>query len=283
MFSSDQYQLIDFGEGRKLERFGQYVLDRPAPAAEGITRADGEIWKSASARFERTDAQSGRWLPSAALPDSWNISHATGSFQLKPTEFGHVGLFPEQAVNWQWIEKQVRRQKSVPTVLNLFAYTGGSTFAAASAGARVVHVDGARNVVAWARRNADFSSLSSAPIRWIVEDALKFARREVRRGNQYDAVILDPPSYGHGPKGEVWKLHEHLMPLLEACAQLTARRRAFVLLTCHGTGFRPADAEAALADAMFGHCQSGAQARRLTVRAADDRELPAGVVARWPS
>jgi 23S rRNA (cytosine1962-C5)-methyltransferase len=176
----------------------------------------------------------------------------------------------------------VRRADRLLNVLNLFAYTGGSTLAAALAGARVVHVDAARNVVRWARRNADLSGLAEAPIRWIAEDAAKFVERELRRANSYDAVILDPPTYGHGPKGEVWKLAHHLAPLLENCGQLTRDRRTFFLITCHTPGFDPPELEACVADALFGHCQAGVHAGQLWLKTADGRPMPGGVFARWP-
>jgi 23S rRNA (cytosine1962-C5)-methyltransferase len=167
-------------------------------------------------------------------------------------------------------------------VLNLFAYTGGSTLAAAAAGASVTHVDAAKNIVAWARRNAELSGLADAPIRWIAEDATTFVRREVRRGNRYDGLILDPPSYGHGPKGEVWKVERHLAPLLTSCRDLLSDRRAFLLLTCHSPGFGPAELEALLADTIFGSCQGGVVARELSITAADARKFVCGAVARWP-
>ena len=211
------------------------------------------------------------------------------TFELKPTEFGHIGLFVEQASVWDWIARQVKRassSSSAPSVLNLFAYTGGSTLAAAAAGAEVCHVDSSKTTIAWARRNAERSGLADAPIRWIAEDAMKFVRREVRRGRRYDAVILDPPTYGHGPKGgpkgEVWKLSNHLMPLLSACAELTKDGRAFMLLTCHTPGFGPAELEACLADALCGHCQAGVTAGELSIQTADGRTLSAGNIARWP-
>ncbi len=283
MFDSNQYELLDFGDGRKLERFGQFVLDRPSPAAEDFPRTDPSAWKQADAQFSRTSATSGKWKLRTALPKAWAISHAIGDFELRATDFGHVGVFPEQADNWEWLTKQVQRAGRKLKILNLFAYTGGSTLAAASAGAEVVHVDAARNVVSWARRNVEQSGLSDAPIRWINEDATKFVRRELKRGNQYDGVILDPPSYGHGPKGEVWKLSDHLMPLLSACAELTRDRRTLLLLTCHTPGFGPAELEACLADAVFGHCQAGVRAKPLSLTTADSRKLAGGVVARFPA
>ncbi len=282
MFAPDQYQLIDFGDGRKLERFGEYVLDRPSPSADRFVRTNPSAWRTAHARYERTTRQDGEWIGDERLPDSWTITHEIGSFELSTTPFGHVGVFPEQAENWPWIAKQVQRAKRRLKVLNLFAYTGGSTIAAASAGAEVVHVDSARNMVERARRNAARSGLADAPIRWITEDAVKFVRRELRRGNRYQAVILDPPSYGHGPKGEAWKIGEHLMPLLKACGDLTKDELAFLLVTCHSPGYGPAELEACLAESIFGHCRSGATAKPMTIRSPDGRKLPSGVVARWP-
>ncbi|MDA1051669.1 MAG: class I SAM-dependent methyltransferase [Planctomycetota bacterium] len=222
-------------------------------------------------------------MAAGALPSTWTIKHGELVFELQPTPFGHVGVFPEQAANWDWIAKQVARESRPLRVLNLFAYTGGSTLAAAAAGAEVVHVDSAKNTVAWARRNAELSGLSEKPIRWIAEDAKKFAARELRRGNRYDAVILDPPSYGHGAKGETWKITRDLHPLLTTCAKLTEGHRAFMLLTCHSPGFESPEVEAILADAVFGTCQAGATARPLTLTCIDGRQLPSGVVARWPN
>jgi 23S rRNA (cytosine1962-C5)-methyltransferase len=257
-------------------------LDRPCPAADEAEPTDPELWVSPSARYDRTDAERGKWKPRNPLPGEWLLDCGPFALQLKATPFGHLGVFPEQQSNWDWIQRQVRRHGGAPRVLNLFAYTGASTLAAASAGAEVVHVDSARNVIQWARRNASASELESAPIRWIVEDARRFVQRELRRGNQYDAVVMDPPSYGHGPKGETWKLTRDLLPLLRDCAELTSQRRLFLLLTCHSPGFGPAELSASLEDAVFGHCQTGVGAKGLHLEACDGRRLDAGVVARWP-
>lgn len=292
MFTSEHYQLLDFGHGRKLERFEQLVLDRPCPAADDFDMATPAAWRAAAARYERdaidhrsvqrSEAERGVWKPADATASTWTIEHVPFRLELRATEFGHLGVFPEQADNWDWIARQVQRAGRPLKVLNLFAYTGGSTLAAAAAGAEVVHVDAARTSVAWARRNAQLSGLAVAPIRWIVDDARKFVRRELKRGNAYDAVILDPPTYGHGTKGEVWKLAEHLPALLADCGELTAASRQFMLLSCHAPGIGPAELEAYLADAIFGHCAAGVRAAALSLSTPDGRRLPSGVVARWP-
>ncbi len=216
------------------------------------------------------------------MEEEWEVEFPPIRFGIRLTPFGHVGIFPEQAKNWNWIRRQVNQSRQPLRVLNLFGYTGGSTLAAAVAGASVVHVDAAKTTIAWARRNAQRAGLANAPIRWITEDAAKFVTREIKRGNQYDAVILDPPSYGRGPKGETFKLTEDLMPLLVGCGELTRASRRFLLLTCHSPGFGPADLEACLADAVFGACSAGAAASPLDLKSRDGRLLNAGCNARWP-
>ncbi len=241
-FVTRDYELVDFGNGRKLERFGSYLLDRPAPAAEGVSRRQVSAWRRADARYERHPGQPGRWLYyTRPITDPWTMAWGPLRLELKLTDFGHLGLFAEQADNWQWIANQVSATKRPLKVLNLFAYTGASTLAAAVAGAAVTHVDAAANVVAWARRNAELSGLADAPIRWITDDALKFARRELKRGVTYDAVILDPPSFGHGPKGESWKLADHLAELWEVCLQLAAGQPSFLLASCHSEPWSTGD------------------------------------------
>lgn len=279
MFSPDQYQLLDFGDGRKLERFGELVLDRPSPAAEAVRpRVRPEDWQN-DARYERNSADTGQWEGAASLPETWFVKHGASTFELKRTDFGHIGLFPEQAENWDWIAEQVRRCPRPPKVLNLFAYTGGSTLAAASAGGEVVHIDAARNVVGWARHDADLSGLSAAKIRWITEDASLFVERELKRGNAYDAVILDPPSYGHGPSSEVWQIEHALEPLLDGCLRLTAGRLQFMLLTCHSPSY---DA-AVLGQLLRGRTSSqptNVTSGQMTRSTADGRRLPSGAFAR---
>lgn len=287
--SGSDYQLLDFGEGRRLERFGEVVLDRPSPPAEPFLRSSPALWKEADALFDGRTEERGRWIDRRELPQRWTLAQGPLRFELKRTEFGHLGLFPEQSQNWDWLarvlpaclrEKGESRDDNRPKVLNLFAYTGGSTLAAAAAGAEVTHVDAAGNVVGWARRNAELSGLGEAPIRWIAEDAAKFVKRELKRENYYDAVILDPPSYGHGPRGEVWRLSKHLPRLLDLCGALTADRLAFLLVTCHTPGY---DAET-LKQMLVDHISLPAgdmEARPLAIRALDGRCLPSGVVVRW--
>lgn len=278
--SPAEYELLDFGSGRKLERFGPIVLDRPAPAAANSRQLDERAWQAADARFERRSANEGHWQATGKLPPPWSITLATLRFELKLTDFGHVGLFPEQAVNWDWIARQTRSAGRALKILNLFGYTAGSTLAAAQAGAEVVHVDAARNVLGWARRNAAASGLATAPIRWIAEDARKFVARELKRRNAYDAVILDPPTYGHGPKGERWQIEQHLPELLRNSFALTQGRRAFILLTCHSSQIEIREIKSLLqaaAGVTGGHLAADA----LVLPAASGRELPSGFVGRW--
>ena len=285
MFSADQYQLLDFGEGRKLESFAGLVVDRPAPVSEGSGQADPDRWQQADLRYERKQEDSGTWIHLSGKhrqQADWHLLHGSCQLKLRMTPSGHLGVFPEQATNWDWITRQVQRSGRPLKVLNLFAYTGGSTLAAAAAGAEVVHVDAARNVVSWARQNAAASGLGDHPIRWISEDARLFVQRELKRGNHYDIVILDPPSYGHGPDSQAWKIHQHLPALLKDCAALTGQQRAAMLITCHTPTLGPAELESLVADTVFGHCQAGVATQLLETPSADGRLLPAGTVCRWP-
>ena len=220
---ADGHELLDAGDGRRLERFGNRVVDRPAPGASDAAVRPA-TWVNADLRFEP-----GGWIGSA---EPWTVTLEGLTFELRPTASGQIGIFPEQATNWRWLTEHVR---TAATVLNLFAYTGGSTLAAAAAGATVVHVDSVRSAVAWARRNAELSRLADRPIRWLVDDSEAFVRREARRGHRYEGVILDPPSFGHGRGGQAWRLEERLDGLLDACRAIAAPK-AFVLLTAHAEG-----------------------------------------------
>lgn len=284
------YELLDFGAGRRLERFGKLVFDRPCPAAENTAKADPAAWRDATARYDGARAADGVWRPAKPVEAVCDVPLGEACFKLgvTPTPAGQVGLFPEQFGNWWWIAERTRRLATArpdqpPRLLNLFAYTGGSTLAAAVAGAEVTHVDASKPSVALARENAERSGLADAPIRWIVEDALRYCEREVKRGARYDAVVLDPPSYGHGPKREEWRLARDLPRLLEACATLVERAPAFFLATCHTPGVGPAELSAYLSDAIVGHCGQPPASGRLWLRTRDGRRLESGIDARWPA
>lgn len=286
------YELIDFGAGRKLERFGGRVFDRPAPQADGIAQQQPARWSQADAIYTGHKMGEGKWrcrveggLTTSLIKCPVALkSDAPKAFRMEvqPTPAGQLGLFPEQFPNWQWIARQIERAGGQVSVLNLFGYTGGSTLVAAIAGAEVTHVDASKPAVAIARANARHSGLAEHPIRWIVEDVLAYCRREVQRGRQYDGVILDPPTYGHGPKGQPWQLSRDLPQLLDLCRQLTESRRLFVLATCHTPGIGPAELSAYLSDGLFGHCGQPPATDELALVTRGLRRLESGVIARWP-
>ncbi len=241
MWLADQwkdYELLDCGRGEKLERWGDKLLVRPDPQAIWNTPRTLRGWKVNDGRYSRSNTGGGHW-DKRGLPQHWTVSYGDLRFQVGPMNFKHTGLFPEQAANWDFAREQIRRAGREISVLNLFAYTGGATVACAAAGARVCHVDAAKGMVAWAKENARLSGLSEAPIRWIVDDCAKFVEREIRRGHRYDAIIMDPPSYGRGPSGEVWKLENNLYPFLELVVQVLSDRPLFVLINSYTTGLAP--------------------------------------------
>lgn len=271
------YELIDFGAGRKLERFGAWVLDRPAPAAEQERRRrPASDWDAADARYERASTENGTWRTRAGFPETWSIRRGPITLELKLTPAGHLGLFPEHVANWDRVAAWNSHAGRPLKILNLFAYTGGTTLAAAATGAEVTHVDAARNIVSWSRHNAQLSGLGSAPIRWIVEDALTFARRELRRGRNYDALVLDPPSYGHGPRGESWSIARDLPELLDVCSQLTAERCEFLLITCHTPGLGPRELATLARRTKFRELPLTWQSGELTLTSQDGRALACG-------
>lgn len=233
------YEVIDCSEGEKLERWGNYLLVRPDPQVIWDTPKNERGWKKMNAHYHRSAKGGGEW-EFFDLPQQWSIRYNTLVFQLKPFSFKHTGLFPEQAVNWDWFSGKIKQAGRPVKVLNLFAYTGGATLAAAAAGASVTHVDASKGMVTWAKENAASSGLSDAPIRWIVDDCVKFVEREIRRGNHYDAIIMDPPSYGRGPKGEIWKIEDAVYPLVKLCAQLLTDKPLFFLINSYTTGLQPA-------------------------------------------
>lgn len=230
--SWEDYAVLDCGNGEKYERWGETKLLRPDPQAIWPMDAPTDI----DAHYIRAQTGGGAWNYFRQLPESWKIRWNELSFVVRPTGFKHTGLFPEQAVNWQWMQEQIRQSNRPIRVLNLFAYTGGATLACLSAGAEVVHVDAAKGMVAWAKENALASGLIDHPVRWIVDDVLKFVRREARRENVYDAIIMDPPSYGRGPNGEMWKIEQSLFPLVEACMEILSPKPLFFLMNTYTTG-----------------------------------------------
>lgn len=289
MWVSDKwtdYELLDCTGGEKLERWGNYVLRRPDPQAIWDTGTDG-AWSNADAVYRRSNSGGGKWVRSK-VPDSWQIAYKDLKFNIKLMNFKHTGIFPEQAANWDFIRQRIadssRKTGKQLNVLNLFAYTGAATLAAASAGASVCHVDAARGMVAWARDNAASSSLADRPIRWIVDDCRRFIEREIRRGKRYDAIILDPPSYGRGPSGEVWKLEDSLYSFLELCTGVLSDTPSFVLISSYTTGLSPS-VLTYLADTVFSSRFSGSsESSELGLRVTKSGlMLPCGSACRWQS
>ena len=233
------YEVIDTSCGEKLERWGRYILLRPDPQVIWKTEKNVPEWNRLNGHYHRSSKGGGEW-EFFKLPEEWTISYRELNFRLKPFSFKHTGLFPEQAVNWDWCSERIREAGRPVKVLNLFAYTGGATLAAASAGASVTHVDASKGMVTWAKENAAASHLEDAPVRWLVDDCVKFVEREIRRGNKYDGIIMDPPSYGRGPKGEIWKIEESIYPFVELAAQLLSDDALFFLINSYTTGLQPA-------------------------------------------
>lgn len=233
------YELLDTGGGEKLERWGEYVLRRPDPQIIWPLNNENGLWEKADAHYHRSQSGGGSWEFKRRLPERWKVSYSGLSFYIEPTGFKHTGLFPEQAVNWKWIMERIRSRQGTPRVLNLFAYTGGATVAAAFAGAEVCHVDAAKGMVSWAKENVALSGLADRTVRFITDDVLKFVQREKRRGSFYDGIIMDPPSYGRGPKGEIWKIEDALYGFIEECVGVMTEKPLFFLINSYTTGFSP--------------------------------------------
>lgn len=233
------YELIDTGNGEKLERWGKYVLRRPDPQVIWPIRKENGLWLNADAWYHRNQSGGGKWEFRKKLPERWQISYNGLSFYIEPTGFKHTGLFPEQAVNWKWLINKIQPHSGNVNVLNFFAYTGGATVACAYAGASVCHVDAAKGMVQWAKENLALSGLKERPVRFITDDVFKFVQREKRRGHQYDGIIMDPPSYGRGPRGEVWKIEDALYGFVEECMDILSPKPLFFLINSYTTGFSP--------------------------------------------
>ena len=273
----EDYELIDSGDGEKLERFGSIILRRPDPQALWNKGVSLTQWHEATAFFDK------QWKGRKNIPDTWDITIDGKRFELKLSAFKHVGLFPEQRENWNWIESVVSRTKEPISVLNLFGYTGGATLSVLKAGGSVVHVDGSKTALSWAKRNAELSGLSEKSVRWILDDVLTFVKREVKRGHQYDAVIMDPPAFGHGPDGEVWKIEKHLPELIGLLSTLLSEKPLFVLVNGYAAGY----SELAYGN-LLKECQKtfggSIEAGQVTIEETESKRLlPAGIFARWNS
>jgi 23S rRNA (cytosine1962-C5)-methyltransferase len=283
--ASGDYQLLDSGNMSKLERLGPYLLVRPSPQAIWEPRMPDSEWRRADAVFTRDETGGGKWTWRSKVSRDFDILFNQLLLQIKLTNFGHMGLFPEQAANWEWLRRQIRTRLDATNqrnihVLNLFGYTGGSTLAASQAGAHVVHLDAAKGVVDWARTNARKSHLDERPIRWIVDDAAKFVQREVRRGSRYQGIILDPPSFGRGPKGEVFKIEDDLLPLLNECRSLLHDDALFVVYSCHTPGFTPTVLQNQM-ESIVPKRRGVIEAGEMVVADSNSRLLPSGAYARW--
>ncbi len=275
------YELLSTGDGMKEERWGDVTLVRPDPQI--LWDFDGKsLWSKADAVYHRSGKGGGSWQFNKALPESWTIHYRKLCFKIRPTNFKHTGLFPEQAANWDWMTERIQSAKAPVKVLNLFGYTGAATVACAAAGAQVCHVDAIKGMVEWCRENAKLSGLENAPIRYIVDDCVKFVKRELKRGQRYDAILMDPPVFGRGSNGEMWKIEEHLWPLLQDCRKLLSERPVFFLINAYTAGISSIVAGNLLADTMQGF---GGDIHvgeiGLPVKRQPDRMLPCGVFARW--
>lgn len=282
MFLADNwkdFEIIDTSSGEKLERWGKYILIRPDPQVIWNT-TKGKIWNTADARYIRSNKGGGYW-ENCNLPDVWSISYKDLKFNLKPMGFKHTGLFPEQAVNWDFMRNKIKGKDNIKA-LNLFAYTGGATLALAKEGAFVCHVDASKGMVQWAKENAKISGLENAPIRYIVDDCMKFVQREIRRGNKYDAIVLDPPSYGRGPGGEVWKLEDKLYDFLVSLTEVLSDNPLFVVLNSYTTGLSPTVMKYLLSQTVGKKFKGSIEADEIGIAVKETGEiLPCGNTARW--
>lgn len=275
------YEVLDTSAGEKLERWGKYILVRPDPQVIWNTPKDDPLWRKYDARYARSNTGGGKWQ-NLRLPAQWQVRYKELTFQVKPMNFKHTGVFPEQAANWDYIREKVEGAGRPVRVLNLFAYSGGATLAAAAGGAEVWHVDAAKGMVAMAKENAAASGLADRPIHWIVDDCGKFIQREIRRGRKYDGVIMDPPSYGRGPSGEIWKMEKDFYPFLLTVREILSENPLFVIINSYTTGLAPS-AVGYMADAVFGARFGGCtQCGELGLPvAASGLTLPCGAAGRW--
>lgn len=275
------YELIDAGNGERLERWGRYILRRPDPQVIWPPLSDESVWTKTDAHYHRSKSGGGKWEFKKALPEHWKISYKDLSFYIRPTDFKHTGLFPEQAVNWDWIINKIREAARPIKMLNLFAYTGGATIAAAYAGAEVCHVDAAKGMVTWAKENAALSGLQHSSIRYIVDDVIKFIEREKRRGKTYDAVVMDPPSYGRGPKGEMWTIEDKLYELVNSCIDILSDTPLFLLINSYSLELYPSVPSNVVAQALGGKHDGHIYCGEIGLPSSSGIVLPAGIFTRW--
>ena len=276
------YELLDTSRGERLERWGDIILIRPDPQILWDTPRRDPRWKQAHARYHRSNTGGGQWERYRPIPDSWQIAYGDLQFALKPMGFKHTGLFPEQATNWDLMSDLIKRENRPVKVLNLFGYTGAATLACVAAGAHVTHVDASKGMVAWGKENAVASGLADKPMRWLVDDCVKFVQREQRRGNTYDGILMDPPSYGRGPGGEVWKLEEQVYPLVAECVKLLSDDPLFFLINSYTTGLSPSVMQYVLGtllpEDIGGHLSADEIGLPVT---ASGMVLPCGATAMW--
>ena len=275
--------MLDTSDGEKLERWGSYILVRPDPQVIWFTPRNDRRWREYDAKYARSNSGGGQWSRNR-LPERWQIRYRELTFNVKPMNFKHTGVFPEQAENWDFIDAAIRAAGRPVSVLNLFAYTGGATLAAAAAGASVCHVDAAKGMVAWAKENAAASGLGEAPIRWIVDDCAKFVEREIRRGRRYDAVIMDTPSYGRGPSGEIWKLEKDLYPFVKLVSGVLSDKPLFFILNSYTTGLAPSVLTCLLDTLITPRFGGHTESDELGLPVTDSGlVLPCGATGRWTS
>ena len=279
------YELLDMASGEKLERWGEYLLIRPDPQIVWNKKENEKLWKRANARYERSSTGGGYWQKLTKMKDSWSIKYRDIVFNLKPMGFKHTGLFPEQSINWDYMIDKITARKNEgkeTKVLNLFAYTGGATLACLSAGASVCHVDSSAGMIAWAKENVKSSNLQDKSVRFIIDDVIKFVKREIRRGNKYDAIIMDPPSYGRGKNGEVWNIDKDLSMLLDECSKLLSEDAAFVLVNTYTGGLSGTVIKNVLRIALNEKDMNKISSNEITLRQSDSLvELPCGITTKW--
>ena len=276
------YELIDTSDGERLERWGDIILIRPDPQIIWSTGRKNPLWRNAHARYYRSNKGGGHWETYRKVPDRWTIRYNQLVFNIKPMGFKHTGVFPEQAVNWDFAAGKIRQENRPVKVLNLFGYTGCATLSCMNAGASVCHVDASKGMVQWAKENAQSSGIADKPVRWLVDDCVKFVQREIRRGNRYDGIIMDPPSYGRGPGGEVWKLEEQLYPLVDLCRQVLSDNPLFFILNSYTTGLSPAVMEYLLGVMLQKPFGGSVSSDEIGLRVTDTGLiLPCGSTAIW--